>query len=94
MNREKQQRIDYPTILSAIRHVPHGEYLPVPQPPKDFFLISEMEEEDMEKTGPHEEEPTDSDFQGPASKLPHKLTQHELNNLLHDLELPRKRLNC
>jgi len=89
MNREKQQRIDYPNIRSAIRPVPHGEDLSMPEPPKECSLNSEMEEEDMEKTGPHEEEPTDSDFQGPASKSPHKLTQHELNNLLHDLELPR-----
>jgi len=46
-----------------------------------------MEEEDTEKTGPHEEEPTDPDFQGPASQSPHKLTQNELNDLLRDLEL-------
>jgi len=34
-----------------------------------------MEEEDTEKTGPHEEEPTNPDFQGAASESPHKLTQ-------------------
>jgi hypothetical protein len=47
-----------------------------------------MEEEDTEKTEPHEEEPTDPDFQGPASESPYKFTQDELNNLLRDLELP------
>jgi len=36
-----------------------------------------MEEEDTEKTGPHEEGPTDPDFQGPAPESPHKLTQNE-----------------
>jgi hypothetical protein len=45
-----------------------------------------MEEEDTEKTGPHEEEPTDPDFRGPASESPHKLTQNELNDLVRDLE--------
>jgi len=40
-----------------------------------------MEEEDTEKTGPHEEEPTDPDFQGPAPEWPHKLTQNELKIL-------------
>jgi hypothetical protein len=46
MNRKKQQRIDYPNIPSAIRSVPHGEDLPMPEPSKDYNLNSEMEEED------------------------------------------------
>jgi hypothetical protein len=50
MNRKKKQKIDYPHIPSPIRPVPHGEHLPVPEPPKDFILNSEMEEEDTEKT--------------------------------------------
>jgi len=77
MNRKKQ-RIDYPNITSAITPVPHGEDLPVPEPPKKYNLNSEMEEEDTEKTGSHEEH-TDPDFQGPASESPHKLIQNELN---------------
>jgi len=48
-----------------------------------------MEEEDTEKTGLHEEEPTDPDFQGPASESPHKLTQNKLNGLVGDWELPK-----
>jgi len=88
MNRKKEQIIDYPNISSAIRPVPHGEDLPMSEPPKDYTLNSEMEEEDMEKTGPHEEEPTEPDFQGPASVSHHKLTQQELNDLVRDLELP------
>jgi hypothetical protein len=47
-----------------------------------------MEEEDTEKRGSHEEEPADPDFQDPASELPHKHTQDELNYLVRDLELP------
>jgi len=88
MNRKKKQRIDYPNIPSAIRPVPHWVDLPVPKPKKEYTLNSEMEEEDKEKTGPHEEEPTDPDFQGPASGSPHKLTQNELNEIVRDLELP------
>jgi hypothetical protein len=56
--------------------VPHGKDLPLPEPLKEYNLNSEMEEEDKEKTGPHEEEPTDLDFQGPPSESPHKLTQN------------------
>jgi len=48
-----------------------------------------MEEEDTEKTGLHEEEPTDPDFQGPASESPYELTQNELNDLVGDWELPK-----
>jgi len=50
MNRKKKQRIDYPNIPSASRPVPHREDLPIPEPPKEYTLNSEMEEEDTEKT--------------------------------------------
>jgi len=53
MNRKKKQPIDYPNIPSAIRPVPHGEDLPLPEPLKEYHLNSEMEEEDTEKTEPH-----------------------------------------
>ena len=89
MNRKKKQRIDYPNIPSAIIPVPQGEDLPVPEPTKEYNLNSEMEEEDTEKTGPHEKEPTDPDFQGPASESSHRLRQDELNDLVHDWELPK-----
>ena len=89
MNRKKKQRIDYPNIPSAIRPAPHGLDLPVPEPPKEYNLNSEMEEEDTEKTGRHEGETTNPDFQGPAFESPHKLIQNELNDLVRDLELPK-----
>ena len=89
MNRKKKQRIDYPNINSSIRPAPHEEDLPVLEPPKEHSLNSEMDEEDTEKTGPHEEEPTDPDFRGPTSESPHKLTHNELIGLARDLELPK-----
>jgi hypothetical protein len=89
MNRRKKQRTYYPNTPSAIRPVPHGEDLPMPEPPKEHNLHLVMEEEHKEKTGPHEEEPTDPDSQGPASESPHKLTQNELNDLVLDLVLPK-----
>jgi len=66
-----------------------GKICPCRSHPKICTLNSELEEEDTEKTGPHELEPTDPDFQGPASESPHKLTQKELNDLVRDLELPK-----
>jgi len=36
MNRKKKQRIDYPNIPSTIRPVPHGEDLPMSEPPKEY----------------------------------------------------------
>jgi len=89
INRKKKQRIDCPNIHSAIRTVLHGEDLPVPEPPKEYNLNSENENEDTEKTGPYEEEPTDPNARCPASESPHKLTQNELNDLVRDLELPK-----
>jgi hypothetical protein len=70
MNRKRKQRIYYPNIPSAISPVPHGEDLPMPDPPIEYNLNSEMEEGNTEKTGSHEEKPTDRDFQGPASESP------------------------
>jgi len=56
----------------------------MPEPPKEYNLNSEMKEKDTEKTGSHEEEPTDPDFQGAASESPHGLTQNELNDTVCD----------
>jgi len=89
MNKKRNQSINYPNIPSSIRPVPHEGNLPLPEPPKEYNLNSEMEEKDTEKTGPHEEESTDPDFQGPASESSHKLTQNELNDLVRDWQLPK-----
>ena len=83
--KEDAERIDYPNIPSVIRPVPHGGNLPMPEPPKEQNLNSDMEEEDTEKTGPHEEDLTDPNFQGPASESPRKHTQNGLNDLVRDL---------
>jgi hypothetical protein len=57
----------------AIQIYPLPSDLSIPEPPKEYDLNSEMEEEDMEKKGPHEEESTDPDFQVPAPESPHKI---------------------
>jgi hypothetical protein len=49
MNRKKQ-KIDYQNIPSAIRPVPYGEDLPMPEPPKEYSLNSEMEDTEENRT--------------------------------------------
>jgi hypothetical protein len=49
MNRKRKQSIDYPNISSAIRPVPHGEDLPLPEPPKEYNLNSEMKRKTRRK---------------------------------------------
>ena len=34
--KEKKCAVEYPNIPSAIRPVPHGDGLPVPNPPQDY----------------------------------------------------------
>jgi hypothetical protein len=50
MKKVKKHIIDYTNIPSAKKPVPHGEDLPVPEPPKEYNLILEMEGENTEKT--------------------------------------------
>jgi hypothetical protein len=49
MNRKRKQSTDYPNIHTAVRPVPHGEDLTVPQPPKEYNLNSEMEKKKKKK---------------------------------------------
>ena len=76
-----------------------GEDVRLTEPPNEYNLNSKMEEEDTEKTGPHEEEPIGPHYQDSASESPHKRTgpfsslcvQNELNGLVSDLELPKEK---
>jgi len=66
MNRKKKQNIDYPNIPSAIRPVPHGEDLPVPEPPKEYNLNSGMERKTRRK-----QDLKKKNLQIPTSKVEH-----------------------
>ena len=54
--------IVYPNIPSALRPVPHGEGISAPEPPKEFTIDSEDEDEG---------EPTSGSPEPPASTEPH-----------------------
>ena len=43
--RKKKWTITYPNTPSALRPVPHGEGLSIPEPPKEFTIDSEDEDE-------------------------------------------------
>ena len=41
MSMKKKSTLVYLNIPSAIRHVPHGDGLPVPEPPDNFVMYSD-----------------------------------------------------
>ena len=95
MNKKKWTTV-YPNIPSALRPVPHGGGISVPEPPKQFSIDSDDEGEDEgESTSGSPEPPA---FTEPHlshgrsfAPQPHIHTQDELKDLVRDLELPKSR---
>ena len=72
-----------------MRPVPHSEKSPVPHPPTHLTL--EEESEFKAATDVPNEEQGDATFETSTySCNPHLLTQGELNDLVRDLNLPKK----
>lgn len=82
-----KRSIQYPNIPSALRPVPHGNSLPVPQPPESYTLDSES---DSESTSP-EAGPSYIPSSHELPDTPHLITQGELNDLVRDLDLPKSK---
>ena len=84
----------YPNIPSALRPVPHGEGISVPEPPKQFDIDSDEEDEGESTSGspepPVSAEPHVSHGMSSAPQ-PHILTQNELNDLVRDLQLSKSK---
>ena len=84
----------YPNIPSALRPVPYGEGISVPEPPKEFTTDSDDENEGESNSGspetPASTEPHVS-HGGPAASQPHILILDELNDLVRDLELSKSK---
>jgi hypothetical protein len=82
----------FPNIPSAIRSVPHGDGLPVPEIPHNFAMSSDNE--DRVSSNSEEQQPSASRF---ADNLPstdfsnHKVTDGELNELIRDVRLSKKK---
>jgi hypothetical protein len=87
---KKKWTIVYPNIPSAVRPVPHGEGISVPKPPKELTIDSDDEDEAESTSGsPELPASTESHVSHGRSSAPqpHILTQDELNDLVHGLEL-------
>jgi len=87
---KKKWTIVYPNIQYALRPVPQGEEISVPEPPKEFNIDSDEEDEGKSNLGslepPASTEPNVSHGKSSAPQ-PHILTHDELNDLVRDLEL-------
>jgi hypothetical protein len=79
---KKKWTVSYPNIPSAIRLVPHGERLPVPEPPEMFSVDSDGDDKNDEHQlhlHSNEEQPStskDPEFcRSLDSSKPHKITR-------------------
>ena len=84
ITKKKKWTAVYPNIPSALRPVPHGEGISFPEPPKEFTIDSDDEDEGDSTSGspepPTSTEPHVSHGRSSAPQ-PHILTQDELNDL-------------
>jgi hypothetical protein len=80
----------YPNIPSALRPAPNGEEISIPEPPKEFTIDSDDEDQGKSNLGSPEPlastEPHVSHGRSSAPQ-PHILTQDEQNDIVRDLEL-------
>jgi len=82
----------YPNIPSAICPVPHGDVLPVPEPPDNFAVY--FDDNDSVSSNSKEQQPSasrDTDYLPSMDSFNHKITEGELNDLIRDLKLPKNK---
>jgi hypothetical protein len=92
ITKKNKWTIVYPNIPSALRPVPHGEGISVPEPPKEFTIDSDDEDKGESTSGspepPASTEPHVSHGRSSAPQ-PLILTHDKLNDLVRDLELSK-----
>jgi hypothetical protein len=92
ITKKKKCTVVYPNIPSALRPVPQGTGISVPELLKEFTIDSD-DEDDGESTSGSPEPPMSTEphvsHGRSCAPQPHILTQDELNNLVHDLELSK-----
>ena len=84
--------IHYPNLPSAMRPALHSAELPVPKPPTNMTLIDrESSDEDVGQANKNMDcDPTSAGAS--SSNEPHLLTQADLNDIVRDMNLSKKRL--
>jgi len=87
---KSKHTVHYPNLLSAMRPVTRGAELPVPKPPTNMTLSdNESCDEDVGQANNHMY--FDPTFAGACfSNEPHLLTQGDLNDIIHDMNLSKK----
>ena len=91
LSMKKKQSIEYPDIPSAIRPVPHGEGLPVPDAPTSVSVESDEESGEEEEKDDSAGLQSNQNFDEAHSSRPHLITQGELHDLARDLQLPKNK---
>jgi len=84
----------YPNIPCVLRPVLYGEGISVPEPPKEFTIDSDDEDEGESTSGsPVPQASTEPHVSHGRSSAPqpHILTHDELNDLFRNLELPKSK---
>ena len=86
MSMKKKLTLLYLNIPSAIRPVPHGDGIPVPEPPDNFAMYSD--EEDGFSSNSEEQQPPasrDADYLPSTDSFNHKIADGKHNDLIRDL---------
>ena len=91
MSMKKTSTLVYPHIPSAIRPVPHGDGLPVPEPLDNFAMYSDSVSSNSEEQQPSASR--DVEYLPSTDSSNHKITEGELSDLIRELELQKIRQN-
>ena len=84
INRKNKHCVQYPDVPSAIRPVPHGPDLPVPEPDVAMESSSESKSDNTADRAQSEE------YMPEENDRPVPLTQADLNELTRDLNLSKE----
>lgn len=85
-NKKSMKGIVYPNLKSAIRPIPHGPNIPVPEPPIALESTSSSLSSSSSST-----ETSNHDYGStPTKGQPKQFTQEELNDLVRDLGLSKE----